>query len=345
VPSKALMMKRLCLLAAAVLTLGGCERETLAPVGEVTAGAKSDFPYLSKAIRNEDPTAPPTVEEFGSYPGFDTSVYPGDETMRGWFATGLYRWVGFYLPSPCHKDASWSGKRQLLKDMGWGLAVVYVGQQTWGTEIARPAAAPRKRPAKRAHTPATARPRAKKTSFHMITSRPPLPPGPRGEQGTPGECRSTMVSGEQGRLEGDHAIRIARNEGFPKGTVIFLDVERMETVPQRMRDYYRAWVQRLLEDGTYRPAIYAHTHNAKLIHEDVRAVYDAAGKQAENPHFWIASTRAFSLDKAPSDVGHAFATIWQGVIDKQQQHAGRKLLIDVNIATTPSPSIVPHEAE
>jgi hypothetical protein len=153
-----------------------------------------------------------------------------------------------------------------------------------------------------------------------------------------------MVNGEQGRLEGDHAIRVARNEGFAQGTVIFLDVERMETVPQRMRDYYRAWVQRLLEDGTYRPAIYAHTHNAKLIHEDVRAVFDANGRQAEAPHFWIASTRAFSLDKAPADVGHAFATIWQGIIDKTEQRAGRKLLIDVNVARTASPSIVPHDA-
>jgi hypothetical protein len=336
------VMTRWLLAFCAIAVLGGCRRETLAPVGEVAAGARSDLPYLRKAIVGEEPDRPTTVEEFGSYPGFDTSIYPGDDTMRAWYATGIYRWVGFYLPSPCHKDASWSGKRQVLKDMGWGLAVVYVGQQTWGTEVkARPTAAPRQRPARRTHQGGKPAARAKRTSFLQVSSRPPLPPGPRGEEGIPGECRSTMVDGVQGRLEGDHAIRIARNEGFPAGTVIFLDVERMETVPDRMRDYYRAWVKRLLEDGTYRPAIYAHTHNAKLIHGDVRAVYDANGRQAEAPHFWIASTRAFSIDKAPADVGHAFATIWQGIIDTHETRAGRKLLIDVNVATTPSPSIVP----
>ena len=66
--------------------------------------------------------------------GFDTHTYPGDKTMRAWKAApgAPYRWVGYYLPAPCHRDTSWSGKRQTLVDMGWGLAVVYVGQQTWG---------------------------------------------------------------------------------------------------------------------------------------------------------------------------------------------------------------------
>jgi hypothetical protein len=42
-----------------------------------------------------------------------------------------YEWVGYYLPAPCHRSDSWSGKRATLTDMGWGLAVIYVGQQTW----------------------------------------------------------------------------------------------------------------------------------------------------------------------------------------------------------------------
>ena len=70
----------------------------------------------------------------GTWLGFDTHTYPGDEKMRAWknAPNAPYRWVGYYLPAaPCHKGTSWRGKRQTLVDMGWGIAVVYVGQQTW----------------------------------------------------------------------------------------------------------------------------------------------------------------------------------------------------------------------
>ena len=68
----------------------------------------------------------------GRHLGFDTSKYPGDEAMKAWREDGSYEWVGYYLPAPCHRDTTWSGKREALAAEGWGLAVVYVGQQTWG---------------------------------------------------------------------------------------------------------------------------------------------------------------------------------------------------------------------
>src|SRR6202020_640002 len=43
-----------------------------------------------------------------------------------------YRFLGYYLPSPCHSGTSWTGKYQLLKGMGWGFAFLYVGQQVAG---------------------------------------------------------------------------------------------------------------------------------------------------------------------------------------------------------------------
>ena len=74
-----------------------------------------------------------------SHPGFDTSLYPGDAGMTAWLKPASpYEWVGYYLEAPCHKDASWSGKRQKLTEMGWGLAVIYVGQQTWGGTPGKP---------------------------------------------------------------------------------------------------------------------------------------------------------------------------------------------------------------
>src|SRR6516225_9358283 len=70
----------------------------------------------------------------GHYIGFDTHTYPGTAVMKAWKQTpgSPYKWVGFYLPAPCHSDTSWVGKRDTIQRLGWGIAIVYVGQQTWG---------------------------------------------------------------------------------------------------------------------------------------------------------------------------------------------------------------------
>ena len=93
----------------------------------------------------------------------------------------------------------------------------------------------------------------------------------------------------------------------------------------------------MLEDGRFRPAYYTHSHNANLIYKDVKQVLSDAGV-AEDPAFWIASERGFSVDKAPEDVGHDFAQVWQGILDVVETHNGVKLPIDINVAQFPSPS-------
>jgi len=65
------------------------------------------------------------------YPGFDTSIYPGDDVARRWQSESPYRWIGYYLPAPCHRETSWVGKREMLTRMGWGYAILYVGQQAF----------------------------------------------------------------------------------------------------------------------------------------------------------------------------------------------------------------------
>ena len=67
------------------------------------------------------------IADNGPYLGFDTSEYPGDAAMQTWREHAGYDWVGYYLQAPCHKDASWTGKRDTLETMGWGMAVIYVG--------------------------------------------------------------------------------------------------------------------------------------------------------------------------------------------------------------------------
>ena len=271
---------------------------------EAAGQAAAKVAQAAAAVTGQDaPMASEATD--GRFLGFDTHTYPGDEKMRAWknAPNAPYRWVGFYLPgAPCHKGTSWGGKRETLQQMGWGLAVVYVGQQTWG------------------RTPKTL------TPAQMARHR---------KRGV--TCNADFISAGRGVTEGQDAIRIAKAEGFVQGRVIFLDIERMERIPGKMRDYYRAWVATVLRDGYYQPGIYVHKHNAEEVYRDVKALFLEAGIQRE-PRFWVASARDFSPDKAAKDVGHEFAGMWQGVIDVVREVANVALPIDINVSNWPSPS-------
>jgi hypothetical protein len=220
--------------------------------------------------------------------------------------------------------------------MGWGLAVVYVGQQTWGktpgkAELVTKYVKRRVRQVKTRHG-------RKVVSY--VTKRVPVKVlvQPRAEPGS--SCSAHFVSATRGGTEADDAIARTEAEGFPRGTVIFLDVEHMSTVPQAMREYYKEWTARVLADGRYRPGFYAHTANAALIYRDVKSVYDSLNVSGEPP-FWVAgNTAEFAPGKTPADVGHAFAAVWQGVLDKVEERNGHRMPIDVSVAATPSPSTI-----
>jgi guanyl-specific ribonuclease Sa len=303
----------------------------------------------------------------GRHLGFDTYAYPGDELMRAWRAGGVpYEWVGYYLPSaPCHKGTSWGGKRETLAEMGWGVAVIYVGQQPWG-EVSVPAAAaaavaaPKPKAVRTAAATKTARKTARKAAAKSSRSSARTAASAKSARASaaararrdktaktvktakaakkpPTTCSRTFVNAARGTQEADDAIAKAAAEGFAPGTVVFLNIERMNRVPQAMRDYYRAWTARLLADGRYRPGFYAHKYNAQIVYDDVKAEYARAGVQSEPP-FWIAGGRGFSPEREPHEVGHPFAKVWQGVLDVVQEWKGFKLPIDVNVAHVPSPS-------
>jgi nucleotide-binding universal stress UspA family protein len=241
--------------------------------------------------------------EKGTYAGFDTHTYPGTSVMRTWKNTpgSQYTWVGYYLPSPCHADKSWTGKRDTIQAMGWGVAVVYVGQQTWGK------------------TPRS------------------LSPAQRAAVRKKSSCSQDLMSAAEGTANADDATARAAAEGFAPGIVVFLDLERVEKVPPVMRDYYRAWVARMLADGKYTPGIYTHEHNASEIFADVQAVFKAAG-DTTTPRFWIAGGKGFDEGRAPQDVGFAFAGMWQGVLDVVRSVANIRLPVDVNVGAWRSPS-------
>ena len=300
-----LSLRRAAALTAVVTALAiGCNRATTEPGGATAiADAAATVAQVAATVTGqESPIADEQLD--GKHLGFDTHTYPGDKTMRAWKnAPGApYRWVGYYLPSPCHKDASWTGKRETLTTIGWGLAVIYVGQQTWG-RTPKPLAAARLAKLQKAGT----------------------------------SCNADLLGADRGAADGVDAIAVTKREGFDARSIVFLDVERMEKMPEAMRAYYRAWARTLLRDGTYLPGVYVHAHNAQVVHDDLKAEFAAANVKDE-PRIWIASGRGFDEDKAPRDVGFTFAGVWQGMIDVGRAVANIKLPVDVNVSSWTSPS-------
>ena len=259
------------------------------------------------------PTGPRPATRAG-FPGFDTSLYPGDQALRTWRRASPYGWVGYYLPAPCHRDVSWSGKREALIGMGWGTAVLYVGQQDWTQTANRVVPA----------TPSD-------------SAQPQPPAQPQSQAQTQPACSSVLLTGAQGAIEGADAAAKTASEGFPSGSVIYLDVERVQTVSPALLDYIRAWTERVIGDGRYVPGIYCHRYNADAINAAVRAVYAAAGKTTQPP-FWITSSAGYSLDLAPTGIGLPYANVWQGVLHTNETYDGVTLTVDSNVADSRSPS-------
>ena len=283
--------------------LAACNANVTAPAPKSPVmDATAKIAQVAGAITDQE-TPMATNYEKGKYVGFDTHTYPGTAVMKTWKQTpgSPYQWVGYYLPSPCHADRSWLGKRDTLIAMGWGIAVVYVGQQTWGKT-----------------------PRA-------------LSPVQRDALRKTTDCSADLVSADEGTRNADDATARALKEGFPQGAWVFLDIERMEKIPAPMRDYYKAWAARMIALGKYKPGIYTHEHNANAVFNDVQSVFRAAN-DTTTPRMWIAGGKGFDTGRAPQDVGFAFAGVWQGVIDVARSVAQVRLPVDLNVASWASPS-------
>ncbi|MGH7677261.1 MAG: glycoside hydrolase domain-containing protein [Gemmatimonadaceae bacterium] len=302
-----------------------------------------DLPKALADLINDEKRSRP-----GRHAGFDTYAYPGDEIMRAWRHPEVpFEWVGYYLPAPCHDGRSWVGKRERLASMGWGIAVIYVGQQTWdktptGYETRYRSVRRTKYIKKRVKAYRTVN--GRRVPRYVTRSVPvrrwvrvPYKVRIDPHRTSIEDCNAQLVNGTRGSMEAGDAIRRTAAEGFPIGSVIFLDIEYMQRVPQKMREYYRAWTAHVLADGRYRPGYYVHTRNAETIFNDVKTVYAQAGR-VEEPPFWIAGGDDFTTDKAPHEVGHAFADMWQGLLDVRQKWNGHSLPIDVNVSEVPDPS-------
>jgi hypothetical protein len=278
--------------------------------------------------------AGPTKPVRAGHPGFDTTVYPGDATMRAWRDASPYEWVGYYLAAPCHRDASWAGKRDALIGMGWGTAAIYVGQQDWAQMNRAPAQQPQLDTTAAAQNPAT-QPQTQPT--------PQAQPQPSGQpqtqvQAAAAQCSAANLVGGRGGTDADDAMARAAGEGFPAGSVIYLDVERVQTVSPQLVAYAREWAQRVLAGGRYLPGLYVHRLNAAPLADAMRAAWAGAGRSEAVPVWVTATDAAFTLDQSPAASGLGDAAIWQGRLDVNESWGGTTLRIDQNVSLSRSPS-------
>jgi hypothetical protein len=63
------------------------------------------------------------------------------------------------------------------------------------------------------------------------------------------KLRNSMDARQRGFADAQAAAKLARQEGFAKGTVIFLDIEEGGRLPVPYHDYLRAWSEELSQSG------------------------------------------------------------------------------------------------
>jgi hypothetical protein len=89
------------------------------------------LPTIEKVLTKATAPSPGTPPDGAFVAGMDVAGYPGDRVMRSLIKNTNLRWTGFYLtpaPSQGHK-LGWMGKHDFLRDLGWGIAPIYVGRQ------------------------------------------------------------------------------------------------------------------------------------------------------------------------------------------------------------------------
>ena len=164
---------------------------------------------------------PPVTVPPRTYLGFDRDLYPGDaafQTLRKTFA-----FTGYWLsPPPTEKTTTWIGKRDFLRNSGFGFLVLFRGRDS--------------------------------REF---------------KKGSDGPAK--------GLLDATAAAAAAKREGFPAGTIIFLDIEEGGRLPATYHAYLHAWLDDLARSG-YRAGVYCSGMPAResgeitiLTADDIRA--------------------------------------------------------------------------
>jgi hypothetical protein len=181
------------------------------------------------------------------------------------------------------------------------------------------------------------------------------------------KIKNSMDARQRGFADAQAAAKLARQEGFAKGTVIFLDIEEGGRLPAPYHDYLRAWSEELSQSG-FKAGVYCSAMPSDegggvkiTTAQDIQAHIGARSMV-----FWIyndacppAPGCAFpQLPPAPETGGFPAAVVWQYAQSPRRKEysakcattyaangncyapgdSAHKWFLDVNTATTPNPS-------
>ena len=134
------------------------------------------------------------------------------------------------------------------------------------------------------------------------------------------QLKTVSLAGRLGKLDAQVAVASARREGFPEGTVIFLDQEEGGRMLPQQKAYIYSWVDGVAAAG-FRAGIYCSGIAAKedggvsvVTAEDVRQ--NSAGRKIV---YWVANDACppspgcalTSRPPSPAESGIDFAEVWQ----------------------------------
>ena len=141
-----------------------------------------------------------------------------------------------------------------------------------------------------------------------------------------GPCSSKTPTRELGESHGRDALAKAASEGFAAQTIVYLDVEPMDQIPQAQIDYVNGWLSQFSGAG-FVPGIYCHVKNAQALRA---AITDFAADQIA---FWVSGGRGFIPGTSrPAHSGIAFARVWQGSFNLTREFGGVSIEIDENVS-------------
>lgn len=246
-----------------------------------------------------------------AYLGFDRNEYPGDANLASLGRT--FSFAGYWLNvPPGATNNTWVGKRNAIKEAGFGFLVLFNGR--------------------------------------LDT-----------------ELRKAGDASALGRSDAATAIASARREGFPEGTLIFLDQEEGGRMLPEQKAYLYAWIDSVnasrFRAGIYCSGIAAPEGNGITVitAEDIR---QNAG--ARKIVYWVTNDAcppspgcAFPRRApSPSQSGVTFAGVWQFAQSPKRRDvaagcranyasdgncyppglARQKLFVDVDSASSADPS-------
>ena len=148
-----------------------------------------------------------------------------------------------------------------------------------------------------------------------------------------GPCSGVLPDRTKGLAEAHDALTKTASEGFAPQTIVYLDVEPMDHVPQAQIEYVNGWLSQF-SAARFLPGIFCHVKNANQLKG---AITDFPAEQVA---FWVSGGGHFVAGTSrPANSGVAFARIWQGTFNQTRSFGGVAIQIDENVADATAPSV------